>query len=197
MKRIALAGGGGDGGNGGGVVGDGAGGGQAAAARGGGGRGGQAARGVGGRAVLAARGGGGRGGQAVAARGGRGGGPNNARGDAAAAAGNNPVVYVKNEVVQAMQRQNINTSKLRDLLYGHLSNRAQAAFTYLPVPPPSPNVGPSRQVAPAATPALIARELLDLTNLRNLYVNSPGMEHLIPGIMDRITRLQNALNQAE
>jgi hypothetical protein len=141
-------------------------------------------------------GGGGRGGRAVAARGG--GGPNNARGDAAAAAGgNNPVVYIKNQVVQAMQRQTIDTSNLRDLLYGHLSNRAQAAFTYLPVPPPPPNAGPAQQVAPAATPASIARELLDLTNLRNLYVNSPGMEHLIPGVMDRITRLQNALDQAE
>jgi len=96
-----------------------------------------------------------------------------------------------------MPRRNIDTSNLRDLLYGHLSNRAQAAFTYLPVPPPPPNAGPAQQVAPAATPASIARELLDLTNLRNLYVNSPGMEHLIPGVMDRITRLQNALNQAE
>jgi hypothetical protein len=88
---------------------------------------------------------------------------------------------------------------LRDVIYGHLSNRAQAAFNYLPVPPPPPNAGPAAQlVVPAATTtASIARELLDLINIRNLYVNSPGMEHLIPGVMDRITRLQNALNQAE
>ncbi len=151
-----------------------------------------------GGSVVGVRGGGARGGQVVAALGGQGGGPNNARGDAASAAGgNNPVVYVKNEVVQAMQRRNIDTSNLHDLLYGHLSNGAQAAFTYLPVPPPPPNVSPAQQVAPAATPASIARELLDLTNLRNLYVNSPGMKHLIPGVMDRITRLQNMLNQAE
>ena len=135
--------------------------------------------------------------------GGQGDGPNNVRGDAAAASENNLAVYVENQVVQTMQHQNINIANLRDMLSGHLTNRAQAAFNYLPLPQPPPPIASPAQpttqpVSPAATPAsIIACELLNLTKLHNLYVSSPGMEHLIPGVMNRITRLHNALNKAE
>jgi hypothetical protein len=99
-----------------------------------------------------------------------------------------------------MQRRHVDTSSLRDTLYNQMDNRRQAAFNYLqllPPPPPPPNAGPAQPIVPAApTTTTIANELVTLTNLRNLYVNSPGMEHLVPGIMGRITRLQNELNNA-
>lgn len=100
-----------------------------------------------------------------------------------------------------MQRRNVDTSSLRDFLYGHLNNRAQAAFNYIPVPPALPNAAPAQPAAPAqqaaqpvATRVSIVRELTELTNLRNLYMNSPGMEELVPPIMHTITTLQNQLN---
>ena len=106
-------------------------------------------------------------------------GPNNARGDGAAAAGNNPAVDTENQVVQA---------------------------NYIPVPPPLPNAVPAQPAAaaqqvaaaqqaaqPVATRTSIVRELVDLTNLRNLYLNS-GMEAFLPEVMQSITILQNQLN---
>jgi hypothetical protein len=96
-----------------------------------------------------------------------------------------------------MQRQNFDTANLHDVLYGNLSNRSQAAFNYLTLPPPPPNVGPAQPVVPATTPASIASKLVTLTNLHNQYMNSPAMAHLAPDILNRITLLHNQLNQAE
>ena len=143
-------------------------------------------------------------------RGGRGGrgieaGVINTRGDAAAAAGNQPAVFIQNQLSQALQRRNVDTSDLRDMLYSQLNKRAQAAFQYIPVPPPPalpapPALAPAPPApapAPVATASLPSR-ILELVNLRNAYANTPELAHLLPGITARISALNHSLiNDAE
>ena len=134
-------------------------------------------------------------------RGNGGSGPVNNRGDAAAAAGNEPDVFIQNQLAQVMQRRNIDTTNLRDLLYNNLSARARTAFQYIPVPPPPalPAPAPPAIAHPApATNVSIPSRIMELVALRTTYENTADLTHLAAGVTAQINALHNSMiNQAE